>query len=148
MNKKLRSKKKVLVPRMPWQIGDFSRVGVYQFVLPYEFLLLCRLMDVAPRTMLMDFMLSITSPKGGEHNEQCRLHTLSFIQQKYGRKQFTAEQLKIMFGELERSMLPDLPDADDALLEAHEIWKSHFLHHWFGKWSKVSASRTPSRLPS
>lgn len=103
-------------------------------------------MNVPPKLVLTDFMSDIVSPSYSDSAERCRHHLVAFLQTKYGSKQFSGEQMRAMFLELERSILPDLRDADEALLDSYEKWKQQFLHHWFTKWSNVNADQKPLRL--
>lgn len=42
-------------PVLKWQTGDYDRHAEFKFVLPYPFLLLCRLVDKTPEDIIRDF---------------------------------------------------------------------------------------------
>jgi hypothetical protein len=43
-------------PNLKWQTGDYERHADFRFTLPYQFLLLCKLLNVTPEQVLRDFM--------------------------------------------------------------------------------------------
>ena len=64
MRRKKQSSKKpaAALPAMPWQTGTYSRKMDFHTVLPYGFLLLCKLWDTTPETVLDDFMQNVSPP--------------------------------------------------------------------------------------
>lgn len=42
-------------PILKWQTGDYDRYAEFKFILPYPFLLLCRLVDKTPEDIIRDF---------------------------------------------------------------------------------------------
>ena len=88
-------------PRMPWQTGDYQRHANFRFILPYQFLLLCRIMNITPDQLLTDFMddLSCGSWKrqGRERAKEKLIEY--FIEHGYGRQHYTEEDIRAMFRE-------------------------------------------------
>lgn len=51
-----KQKKQLPKPELKWQTGAYERQANFHFFLPYQFLLLCRLMDITPQQAILDFM--------------------------------------------------------------------------------------------
>jgi len=49
-------KKIIVKPDMDWQVKKYARTQEFRFTLPYQFLLLCKLIEVPPGQLLLDFM--------------------------------------------------------------------------------------------
>jgi len=49
-------RKAITARRLKWQTGDYARMAEFHFYLPYQFLCLCKLMNVTPHDVLLRFM--------------------------------------------------------------------------------------------
>jgi hypothetical protein len=80
-------KKKIIIkPDIEWQVKEYSKMQDFHFTLPYQFLLLCELIEVPPRQLILDFMdnLSCSSWKR-EGRDQVKEKLIKyFLEHKYG----------------------------------------------------------------
>jgi hypothetical protein len=93
----------ILKPKLKWQTGDYDRRPELNFTLPYQFLLLCRLMDTIPRQMILDFTdnLSCGSWKR-EGRDKAKEHlTNYFIAHGYGQQHYCEEDIREIFKEMD-----------------------------------------------
>lgn len=122
-------------PDMDWQTGPYERFAQYHFTLPYQFLLLCRLMEVPPQTLLLDFMIHLgCESRNREGRETARQHLIDyFITLGYGQQFYTPEQISQVFKEMDAVGLL-FPREDDALLDAYVLWRNKHQRSWFQKW--------------
>ena len=67
-------------PELKWQTGAYDRHAEVKFVLPYQFLLLCRLVDKSPEEIIRDFTdnLSCGSWKR-EGRDEAKEHLISYF---------------------------------------------------------------------
>jgi hypothetical protein len=130
--KKLRQ----LKPELKWQTGDYTPYPTYHLGLPYSFLLLCRLVDETPETLLIDFMdnLSCGSWKR-EGREEARENLINyFIAHGYGKQHYSEEDLRLMFKEMDAVGLLFPRNSNMKLLDAYSKWRDKHYNHWFKKW--------------
>jgi len=125
-------------PILEWQIGKFGRYADFKFVLPYQFLLICRLMDVTPETVVSDFMdnLSCGSWKRQGRDEAKEKLIAYFIEHKYGQHHYSSQDIQQIFKELDAIGLLFPKDAKDKMLDLHSKWREKYYHYWFKKWFK------------
>src|SRR3954471_21737915 len=92
-----------LKPELKWQTGDYARHADFHFILPYQFLLLCRLMDITPEQVLNDFMDNLSCgswKREGRDNAKAKLIEY-FIELGYGQQQYAVEDIRSMFKEMD-----------------------------------------------
>lgn len=133
---KITKVKSRLKPDMPWQVGEYSRDTTFDFILPYQFLLLCRLMDVTPEQILTDFMdnLSCGSWKR-EGRDLSKQHLIQyFLAHGYGQHHYTVAEIEKMFKELDAIGLLFPYDSDSKTLDIYCKWRDDNYHYWFNKW--------------
>jgi hypothetical protein len=119
-----------------WQSGDYARHNSYQLTIPTQLLMMCRLLEITPRQLIIDFMdvLSCGSWKR-EGRQKCRETLIEyFIEQGYGRHIYTSADIKTMFGELDAigSLFPK--EAEPVFTELHAAWRENYHAYWFKKW--------------
>lgn len=134
--KKINMAKSKLKPDMPWQVGEYSPDITFDFILPYQFLLLCRLMDVTPEHILTDFMdnLSCGSWKR-EGRDLIKQHLIQyFLSHGYGQHHYTVEEIEKLFKELDAIGLLFPYDSDNKTLDIYCKWREINYHYWFDKW--------------
>lgn len=136
-------KKKIIIkPDMEWQVDDYSRTQDLNFMVPYQLLLLCKLVEVTPRQLILDFMdnLSCGSWKR-EGRAQAKEKLIEyFLQHEYGQGHYTLEDLRQMFKELDAvGML--FPKDDDEMVDVYANWRDkhykHWIEKWFGKYRRI-----------
>lgn len=128
--------KRKLKPELKWQTGDYDRYPEYKFVLPYQFLLLCRLMDVKPRAVLLDFMnnLSFASWES-EGKEKAREYLVNyFIEHGYGQRYYSEEDIRKIFKEMDAVSLLFPKDGKNKLVDLYANWRSRHHAYWFKNW--------------
>ncbi len=125
-------------PQMPWQTGDYARDARFSFMLPIPFLLLCKLVNVTPEQILLDFMdnLSFGSWKREGRDEARALLADYFIAYGYGQPKFSTDDLRSIFKELDALGMIWPVNAPMELIELTGKWREEFYTYWFDKWRK------------
>jgi hypothetical protein len=131
---------RIAKPVMKWQTGDYSSTQTFTFDLPQQFLMICKLADVTPQEILIDFMdnLSCGSWKREGRENVRRLLVEYFIEHGYGRRQYSIEELKKLFGELDALSLLFPKDAQPEILDAYASWRDKHHEYWLEKWARNS----------
>ncbi|ANH82469.1 hypothetical protein A8C56_17170 [Niabella ginsenosidivorans] len=122
-------------PDMKWQAGPYKRLAQFHFILPNPFLLLCRLMEVTPETLLLDFMSNLGCESANRQSrEAARQHLMEyFIAHGYGQQYYTEEQIRQVFKEMDAVGLL-FPRHDDDMIDAYVLWREKHQRSWFKKW--------------
>lgn len=135
-------------PLMPWQTGEYQRHQNLQIIIPQQFLLLCKLVDITPRQVLADFMENL----GGEGLNRPLADTSReklmdyFLEQRYGQDRFGRAEILNIFRELNAiSMLYPL-GASNSFIDFHAQWREGYQTYWFKKWLEKAKKQTPSHL--
>ena len=121
---------------MEWQTGEYERNASFNFIIPYQFLLLCKLMNVTPKQMLTDFMDNLSCgswKREGRDTAKARLIDY-FIEHGYGQHKYSTEDIRIIFKELDALGLLWPTGASQELLELSTIFRTKYLEYWFGRW--------------
>jgi hypothetical protein len=139
--KKIAGKK--IEAAMDWQTGDFERDATFHFILPYQFLLLCRLMDVTPEQLLTDFMdnLSCGSWKRSGKDEARKKLVEYFLEQGYGQHHYTPDNIHSVFREMNAMGMLWPEHAEMRLIDIHSNWIREYHQYWFHKWFQLPARR-------
>lgn len=131
-----RNKNRIRKPVMKWQTGEYEQKQTITFELPLQFLMICKLADVTPQQLIVDFIDNLSNGTWQREGREKARHLLTeyFIEHGYGKEIFTAEELSAMFGELDAMALlfPKLGDPDQ--LDAYAAWRSSHQQYWFDKW--------------
>lgn len=130
--KKLRK----LKPELKWQTGDYTAHPTYHFSLPYAFLLLCRLVDEKPETLLLDFMDNLACgswKREGRHEAKENLINY-FIQHGYGRQHYSEQDLRLMFKEMDAMGMLFPKNGKMKLIDTYANWRDQHYTYWFKKW--------------
>ena len=123
---------------MEWQTGAYERHADFRFILPFQFLLLCKLMDTTPQEVLADFMdnLSCCSwNREGRDNARAKLIDY-FIAHGYGQQHYTVEDIHSIFKEMDAMGLLWPANAEMKLLDLSVQWREAYHAWWFEKWCK------------
>lgn len=137
--KKTRTKEKIPAkrkPQMKWQTGAYDRYAEFRFILPYPFLLLCRLMDITPEGLVRDFTdnLACGSFKR-EGRDEAKEHLINyFIEHGYGQHQYTEADIRRMFREMDAVGMLFPFGAKDKMMERYATWREEYLRYWFKHW--------------
>ena len=123
-------------PELKWQTGEYDRCAEFRFVLPYQFLLLCRLMDITPEQVLRDFMDNLSCGswnREGRDNAKEQLINY-FIAHGYGRHHYSKEDIRKIFIEMDALGMLLPTNANNDLVELYTNWRHKHHTHWFNQW--------------
>lgn len=123
-------------PKLKWQTGDYDLYAEFRFILPYQFLLLCRLMDITPENVIHDFTdnLSCGSWKR-EGRDKAKEHLINyFIAHGYGQHYYSEEDIREMFKEMDALGLLFPTNGKSRLVDLYADWRDKHHTYWFKKW--------------
>ncbi len=125
-------------PALKWQTGDYDRYANFNFILPQQFLLLCKLMDITPREVVLDFMdnLACRSWKR-EGRDRAKEHLVNyFIAHGYGQHHYSEDDIRKIFAEMDAlgSLFPK--DGKGKILDLYTDWREKHHAYWFKNWFK------------
>jgi hypothetical protein len=132
-------KKPVLLkPDLKWQTGDYERLAAYDFVLTYQFLLLCKLSDITPRRLLIDFLENLDCGSSNrEGRDKAKDHLINyFIEMGYGRHLYSSEEIRNIFSEMNAIGMLFPSESKMKLMDLHVHWRNKYHRYWFKKWFK------------
>jgi hypothetical protein len=121
MNKKDRSK-------------QYSTHQEFDMILPYQFLLICRLLQVPPQQVLYQFMANL-GQESYANGDEPKLNAMDyFLSCGYGQDRYTGDEVEQMFRELNNigSLWPK--DGKMKLIDLHNKWRNMYQGHWYKKW--------------
>lgn len=124
------------LPELKWQTGDYDRYAEFKFVLPYQFLLLCKLVDKTPEDIIMDFTdnLSCGSWKR-EGRDMAKVHLVNyFIAHGYGQHHYNEEDIRGMFKEMDALGLLFPKNGKKKLVNLYADWRDKHHTYFFKKW--------------
>jgi hypothetical protein len=127
-------------PQLKWQTGAYARHAEFRFVLPYQFLLLCRLMDITPGEVIRDFAdnLSCGSWKR-EGRDKAKEHLINyFIAHGYGQHHYTEENIREIFKEMDALGLLFPTNGKGKLIDLYSDWRNKHHSYWFKQWFRKS----------
>lgn len=115
--------------------GIYRRNAVYQLCLPCPFLLLCRLTEQNPETILLDFMdnLSCAAWNRSGRDEAKQQLISYFISHSYGQHHYTREELLLMFKEMDALGLLFPKHGKSKTIDAYARFRDRYYNHWFKK---------------
>lgn len=123
-------------PILKWQTGDYDRYAKFKFILPYPFLLLCRLVDKTPEEIIKDFTDNLScgswNRKGREQAKEHLIHY--FIAHGYGQHHYSEEDICQMFKEMDAlgSLFP--ANGKIKLVDLYADWRDKHQTYFFKKW--------------
>lgn len=102
--------------------------------MPYQFYMLCKLIEIDPTEILIDFMRNIGMDYRSTGELQRTKAMEYFISCKYGHSHYSEEEMKIMFKEME-SLVALFPEDNDAkLIDLYAAWRERHQSFWFNRW--------------
>ncbi len=123
-------------PTLKWQTGAYERHAEFEFILPYQFLLLCRLMEVTPEEVIRDFTdnLACGSWKR-EGGDQAKEHLINyFIAHGYGQQHYTEDDIRQIFKEMDALGLLFPKNGKGDLVDLYADWREKHHTYWFKQW--------------
>jgi len=142
---KNQKQKSIATPRLKWQTGEYARFQDFHFWMPYQFLLLCKLMNTTPKDVLLNFMdtLDCGSWKREEKgNKERQLLIDYFIECDYGKDFYTEEDRRKMFEEMNAVGIVWPQNAKMKLIDLHSKWRDKYHTYWFKKWFRKIRRKT------
>lgn len=125
-----------------WQIGPYTRQAEFRFVLPVPFLMLCKLLEITPEQLLIDFMDDLSCGNWNrEGRDEAKKHLINyFIAHGYAKDRLRQEDALKMFSELDAIGKVWPEHAEMGLLELAAQWRDAYQEYWFNKWMKLAGS--------
>jgi hypothetical protein len=130
--------KKMPEPELKWQFDAYAKIQEFRFILPYGFLLLCRLWNTSPNEVLGDFMdnLSCGSWKR-EGRDEAKINLFNYIiEMKYGQDHYAEDDLLQMFTELDAIGMLWPEHCKGKFMSMHARWRDKYYNWWFKKWHR------------
>src|SRR5450432_1160676 len=123
-------------PLMNWQTGDYKRHASFEFVLPCQFLLLCKLTDCTPRQLMLDFLENLDCGSSNREGRNMAKEFLLnyFIEMGYGQSFYSPEEIMGIFREMDSIGMLFPFDAKLKLLDLHVLWRNKYHKYLFKKW--------------
>lgn len=134
-------------PGFKWQTGAYARHAAYQFIIPEQFLMLCRLTDTPPREVILDFMdnLACASWKR-EGRDTAKAHLINyFIAHGYGQQQYTEAEIREMFREMDAMGMLFPSYGSMKMIDLYAKWRKKQHHCWFKHWYRKPRRKLPKR---
>jgi len=106
----------------------------YSSIMPWQFHLLCKLLEVEPHKVIYDFLCN-AGMEGYGLGETQRAKAMEYIIScGYGQDFYTEEDIRKIMKEMESisSLFPD--DAKSNLIDIHSHWRKKYYKYWFRKW--------------
>ncbi|NCI46711.1 hypothetical protein [Sediminibacterium soli] len=123
-------------PELMWQTGKYDRHAQFSYFLPYQFLLLCKLLDVTPEDVVRDFTdnLSCGSWKR-EGRDKIKEHLINyFIEHGYGQHHYSEDDIREIFKEMDALGLLFPKEGKSKLVDKYANWRDKHYKYWFKKW--------------
>ena len=123
-------------PAWKWQTGDYSPKADLQIIYPQPFLLLCKLLEVTPEQLIIDFIdnLSCSNWKRSGRDD-AKSHLVNyFIEHGYGQHFYTKEDICSIFREMDAAGMVWPENGSMKLLELSAHWRNRYQKYWFKQW--------------
>lgn len=130
------TKRRKSKPYFKWQTGAYARHAQYEFIIPDQFLMLCRLIDIPPCDILLDFMgnLACASWKR-EGRDLAKEHLINyFIAHGYGQQHYTGQDIRTMFKEMDAMGMSFPSHGKMKMIELYAKWRDKQHRYWFKQW--------------
>ena len=113
-------------------------------MLPYEFLLLCKLFDITPKDVLNDFMLAVSAGSFKRAGRETRMQKALdyFLECRYGSSYYTHETKQAIFQELNAVGMLWPTESKMKMIDLHAKWRDKYLSYWFKKWYRQPRRKT------
>jgi hypothetical protein len=121
MNKKKRNK-------------PYAHQQEISFIIPIQFLLICRLLKVEPRKVLYQFMCNLAHEAYSNGTEQKIVAKEYFLSCGYGLELYTDGEIEQIFDELDNIAALWSNGGPVKLLNLHRKWRNRYYKYWYKKW--------------
>lgn len=103
-------------------------------MLPWQFYLLCKLMEVQPRQVIYDFLCNAGMEGYGLGEVERAKAADYFLSCGYGQQYYTPDDIRRILKEMESigALFPN--NADSKLIDIHAHWRKRYYKYWFRKW--------------
>jgi hypothetical protein len=130
------AKKKTVKPGFEWQTDAYERNAEFRFILPEQFLLLCKLVGVPPEEMIRDFMDNLSCASWHRKGrDEAKAHLINyFIMHGYGQHHYTEEDIRTMFKEMDALGLLFPENGSREAIDRYAAWRDEHHIYWFNKW--------------
>lgn len=133
-------------PRFKWQTGDYARHATYRFFIPDQFLMLCRLIDIPPHDIIVDFMdnLACASWKR-EGRDTAKEHLINyFIAHGYGQQHYAETDIREIFKEMNAMGMLFPSYGSMKMVDLYDKWRRKQHRCWFKHWYRKPRRKLPS----
>lgn len=103
-------------------------------ILPQQFIMICRLLQVDPQKVLFQFMTNLGQEgySSGEEPQTCAKDY--FLSCGYGQELYTYGEIEQMFEELRTIGALWPKGAKMRLVNIHREWRKNYYRYWYRKW--------------
>lgn len=123
-------------PEMKWQVGPYNRSATFQLHLPYQFLLLCKIIEVEPEKMVFDFLNNLSCESWNrEGKDIAKTHLINyFLAAGYGQEFYNEDAIRTIFKEMDALGLLFPKKGSIKLVDQYAKWRKKHHKYWFNKW--------------
>lgn len=134
-------------PVFKWQTGDYARHATYELFLPEQFLILCRLMDIPPRDMIIDFMDNLACDSWNrEGRDAAKEHLINyFIAHGYGQQHYTETDIREIFREMNAMGMLFPSYGNMKMIDLYSKWSRKQHRCWFKHWYRKPRRKLPAQ---
>jgi len=104
------------------------------FIMPLQFLLICRLLQVEPRKVLYKFMCDLAHESYANGSDQKIAAKDYFMSCGYVLELYTDAEIEQMFDELDNIAALWPKGASMKLINLHSKWRKKYYRFWLKKW--------------
>lgn len=140
------AKKEVPSPTYRWEKEGYEREQEMTFILPWQFLFMCRLVEVKPYEVLHRLQEDLGQEnwlRKEDRSEAQQLLVEYFIRQGWGQTYYTETELRQMFTELRSISLLWPKDAPMELIDLQARWRDAYRRYWLKKWYRKVRRKQP-----
>lgn len=140
MKKKVVVKKKPqrrkIKPILPWQVGEYAQYHSEKIRIPFQLLLICKILNIPPMDLIDDFLnnaaLAAWKREGKEMAREKMIDYL--IACGYGKNFYSDEERRQLLNEANAQGLIWPKDAAIELFDLAVKWRDSYHKYWFDKW--------------
>jgi len=131
---------KKLKPTKKWQVGPYSRTLEFSDYLPYNVLLLCKILNITPRQLITDFLDNFSHDASKREGRDAAKESLVdyAVKMGYGKAYFSEEDVRLLFEDFDNlgAVWPTNSGAG-KLIDAYSAWRKRHYTYLFKKWFKT-----------
>jgi hypothetical protein len=133
---KRKSRRKKVKPDLPWQVGKYARFITERHHIPYQLLLMCKLLDIPPMELVSDFFHNAALASWDrEGKEDAREKVVEYlIACGYGRKHYSETDIRLIFKEADAQGMLWPKNASRNVQDICVAWREKYHTHWFEQW--------------